>query len=83
MGLKWSEISAVTLVCIGGLCLLAAITNAHFDQFGIKFQFKNVAQRLGAVIVGLLFIVASWAFHKAEAASSACNVSGTATSSGR
>lgn len=76
------QVSAITLCCIGGLCFLAAVTNAHFDQFGIKFQLRSIAQRLAVGIIGLLFIAAAWKFHELEASSSACNVSGTATSNG-
>jgi hypothetical protein len=75
-------ISAITLFCIGGICLLAAATNAQFDQFGIKFRFRNLVQRLAVGIIGLVFLAAAWKFRQLETSRSVCNVSGTATSSG-
>jgi hypothetical protein len=76
------EVSTVTLFSAGGICLLAAVTAAQVDSFGLKFHLQIVWRRWAVAALGLLFIGAAVWFQEKATKTPDCYVSGTATTGG-
>lgn len=77
-----SRVSAISVIFAGALFVVAAITGANFNNFGVKFVLNKVWQRCAVGVLGAGLIATGWALHERTISTQNCTVSGTATTTG-